>query len=148
MESAEPDPSQSQPSEEEIRKYAEQLRILPVDGVVSDTVMSLLSCAQAKLGRHDARLLIDLASICLDHARAYLPQEAVTQTDSVLGQLRMAQVEAEREVSSAGPQENDLDRVPAPPGRTTTSGSTAGQQPSGSDAQSPSGGGRLWVPGR
>jgi hypothetical protein len=69
-----------------------------------------------KLGRRDARLLIDVAAVALEHARPYLPADLTRQTDQVLGQLRMAQVTAESRVSQQDqPEENDLNLSPAPP---------------------------------
>jgi hypothetical protein len=125
------------PSAEDVRKYVQQMRSLPVEQVLGDVMFSLLNAAQVKLGRRDARLLIDVSTVVLEHARPYLPGELTEQIDQVLGQLRLGQVSAEGHASQAGePEDNDLDRVPAPP-------------PSGA-VQSPAGPGpsKLWVPGR
>jgi hypothetical protein len=93
--------------------YARRLRSLPVDEVLREFLFSLLNTAQVKLGRRDARLLIDVTAVAHDHARHYLPGELTRQIDQVLGQLRMSQVNAE---GRAGHKEdNDLDRLPAPP---------------------------------
>ena len=101
---------------EDARDYARQLRSLPVDQVLGDLLFSLLNAAQVKLGRRDARLLIDVAAVAHEHARPYLPGELSTQIDQVLRQLRMGQVRAEGHASQHGqPEENDLDRLPAPP---------------------------------
>lgn len=123
-------------SAEDVREYVQRLRSLPVDQVISDVVFSLLNAAQVKLGRRDARLLIDVTAVALEHVRAYLPGELTKQIDEVLGQLRLAQVSAEGRAGPAGkPEENDLDRAPVPPP---------------SDASPPAGPGssKLWVPGR
>jgi hypothetical protein len=96
-------------------EYVRRLRSLPVDQVVGDVLFSLLNAAQVKLGRRDARLLIDVAAVAHDHARPYLPGDLTKRIDQVLGQLRLGQVSAEGHASQAGPEENDLDRVPAPP---------------------------------
>ena len=122
---------------EDVREYVQRVRSLPVDQVIGDVVFSLLNAAQVKLGRRDARLLIDMATVALEHARPYLPDELTKQIDQLLGQLRLSQVGAEGHASRRGEvEENDLDRVPAPP-------------PAGA-AQSPAGRapGKLWVPGR
>jgi hypothetical protein len=96
--------------------FARQLRSLPVDEVLREFLFSLLNTAQAKLGRRDARLLIDVTAVAHDHARGYLPGELARQIDQVLGQLRMSQVNAEARAGHQGrPEENDLDRLPAPP---------------------------------
>jgi hypothetical protein len=92
------------------------MRSLPVEQLVADVVLSLLNAAQVKLGRRDARLLIDLGTVVHEHARPYISGEVNTQMDQLLGQLRLSQVSAEaRAGRPAGPEENDLDRVPAPP---------------------------------
>jgi hypothetical protein len=101
---------------EDVREYARRLRSLPVDRVVGDVLFSLLNAAQVKLGRRDARLLIDVTAVAHGHARPYLPDELTERIDQVLGQLRMGQVSAENQASRQGePEENDLDRMPAPP---------------------------------
>ena len=98
---------------EDPREYMRRLRSLPVDQVLGDVLLSLLNAAQVKLGRRDARLLIDVAAVAHGHARAYLPGELAGQVDQVLGQLRMGQVNAENRAGQ--PEENDLDKIPAPP---------------------------------
>lgn len=98
------------------REYARRLRALPVDQVLGDFLFSMLNAAQVKLGRRDARLLIDVAAVAHEHARPHLPGELTRQVDQMLGQLRMGQVSAESRASQQGqPEENDLDRAPAPP---------------------------------
>jgi hypothetical protein len=92
------------------------LRSLPVGQVLGDVLFSLLNAAQVKLGRRDARLLIDVTAVAHEHARPYLPAELTRQIDQVLGQLRLSQVSVESHASQQGqPEENDLDRAPAPP---------------------------------
>jgi hypothetical protein len=101
---------------QDAREYARRLRSLPVDQVVRDVLFSLLNAAQVKLGRRDARLLIDVTAVAHEHARPYLPGELAERIDQVLGELRLGQVNAEGHASRQGePEENDLDRVPAPP---------------------------------
>ena len=103
-------------SAEEAREYVRRMRSLPVDEVIRDVLLGLLNAAQVKLGRRDARLLIDVSTVAHEQARPYLPEELSRQLDQVLGQLRMAQVNAEGHASRQGePEENDLDRPPAPP---------------------------------
>jgi hypothetical protein len=103
-------------SAEDAREYARRLRSLPVDQVLGDFLFRLLDTAQVKLGRRDARLLIDVTAVAHEHARPYLPGELTRQIDQVLGQLRLGQVSAESHPSQQGqPEENDLDRAPAPP---------------------------------
>ena len=80
---------------EDAAEYVHRLRSLPAEQVIGDVVFSLLNAAQVKLGRRDARLLIDLATVAHEHARPYLPGELTRQIDQVLGQLRLGQVSAE-----------------------------------------------------
>ena len=103
-------------SAEDARDYARRLRSLPVDQVIGDFLVSLLNAAQVKLGRRDARLLIDVTAVAHEHARPHLPGEFNRQVDQILGQLRMGQVSAEGRASQRGqPEENDLGQAPASP---------------------------------
>jgi hypothetical protein len=103
------------------REYVQRLRSLPVGQVLGDALFSLLQAAQVKLGRRDARLLIDVTAAAHEHARSYLPGELTRQIDQVLGQLRLGQVSAEGHASQQGqPEENDLDQAPAPPPASAT----------------------------
>jgi hypothetical protein len=103
-------------SAEDVREYVRQLRSLPVDQVIGEVLFSLLNAAQVKLGRRDARLLIDVSTVAHEQARPYLPGELSRQIDQVLGQLRLGQVSAEGHAGRQGePEENDLGRPPAPP---------------------------------
>lgn len=116
MGAAEPGDGPGHEQAQEAREYARRLRSAPVDQVVGDALLILVNAAQVKLGRRDARLLIDVAAVAHEHARAYLPGELTGQVDQVLGQLRLAQVRAEGQSSSKGePEQNDLDRIPGPP---------------------------------
>lgn len=124
-------------SAEDVSEYVQRIRSLPVDQIIGEVVFSMLNAAQIKLGRRDARLLIDLSAVAQEHTRPYLPDELTKQIDQVLGQLRLGQVSAEGHASQRGePEENDLNRVPAPPS------APAPQSPL---SPPPS---KLWVPGR
>jgi hypothetical protein len=102
-------------SADDVRRQMQRMRTLPVDEVIGEAVFMLLNTAQVKLGRRDARLLIDISAVAHEHARPYLPDELTRQIDQVLGQLRMGQVSAEGQASRSGePEANDLDRMPAP----------------------------------
>jgi hypothetical protein len=103
-------------SAEQAREYVRRMRALPVDQVIGEVLFSLLNAAQLKLGRRDARLLIDVSTVAHEQARPHLPTELSRQIDQVLGQLRLGQVSAEGHAGQHGePEENDLDRLPAPP---------------------------------
>jgi hypothetical protein len=102
--------------EQDADEFLRRLRTMPADQVIRDTLLGLLQAAQVKLGRRDARLLIDVAAVAHDHARRYLPGDLTSQIDEILGQLRMGQVSAEGQASQPGPaEENDLENAPAPP---------------------------------
>jgi hypothetical protein len=144
-----------QPSEEEVRAYLGQLRGAPAEQVVAEVASALLNAAQVKLGRKDGRLLLDLAAGVIDGAREHLSGDLVEQVDQVVAQLRVAQVEAEREVAAAGEQghqePNDLGAGPvdAPADAGAQDRAAEGAPPaSPPPATPPSQGSRLWVPGR
>ena len=93
-----------EPSEEEIRAYLSQLRSAPVDQVLAEVSSALVNAAQVKLGRQDARLLLDVVAAVSETVRGQVDDELPNQLDDVLAKLRMAQVEGEREVSAATEQ--------------------------------------------
>jgi hypothetical protein len=163
------DPSQpgqqAEPTEEEVRAYLGQLRAAPVDQVVAEVASALLNAAQVKLGRRDGRLLLDIVADVAERIRATLPAELTDQVDQALTQLRLAQVEAEREVAAAAQQghvePDDLGSTPAGAGADREGGGDAAStgQPgaatpppaTGQEPPPQPGGGaasRLWVPGR
>ena len=119
MDAAQPDGGSEREhrlSADDVREQMQRMRVLPVEQVIADALFSLLNAAQIKLGRRDARLLIDVSAVAHEHARRYLPDELTTQIDQALAQLRLSQVTAEGHATQpAQPEENDLDRVPAPP---------------------------------
>jgi hypothetical protein len=162
------DPSQpgqqAEPTEEEVRAYLGQLRAAPVDQVVAEVASALLNAAQVKLGRRDGRLLLDVVADVAERIRGTLPAELTDQVDQALTQLRLAQVEAEREVAAAAQQghvePDDLGSPPAGAGREGEGAAAASAGERGSSTpppatgqqapQQPGGGAasRLWVPGR
>jgi hypothetical protein len=147
---------QGEPSEEEVRAYLGQLRAAPVDQVVAEVASALLNAAQVKLGRRDGRLLLDLTADLADRARGQLPAELTEQVDQALTQLRLAQVEAEKEVAAAAEQghvePDDLGHAGAtsPRGPGTAAEAPPAATPPQQPPPEPGGGAasRLWVPGR
>jgi hypothetical protein len=104
------------PSPDDVQQHIQRMRELPVEQVIGDIVFSLLNAAQIKLGRRDARLLIDVTAVAHEHARPYLPDKLTKHVDEALGQLRLGQVSAEGPTGAKGePEKNDLERVPTPP---------------------------------
>lgn len=137
------------PSEEEVRQYLAQMRTAPADQVLAEVVQGLLNAAQVKLGRNDARLLLDACAGLVDAVRGRSGEELVKQVDQALSQLRLGQVEAEREVADAGQDEpNDVtDERPAGE-QTGPASSPPPQQPSPQQPpQQGSGASKLWTPG-
>jgi hypothetical protein len=130
-------------SEEDVRDYARRLRSLPVEHVLAEVMFTLLNAAQVKLGRRDARLLIDAVTVSMTHARGYVSAELSSQVDGVLGQLRLVQVAAEGRTSRPDQlaEENDLERMPTPP---AVAQAGPPSEPASNSAQTS----RLWVPGR
>jgi hypothetical protein len=149
-------PGQGEPSEEEVRAYLGQLRAAPVDQVVAEVASALLNAAQVKLGRRDGRLLLDLVGDLADRSRPHLPEELIGQVDDALAQLRMAQVEAEREVAAAAAQgHHEPDDLGGAPSASSQEGAAAAEPAASPPPADPprrdTGGGaasRLWVPGR
>lgn len=139
------------PSEEEVRQYLDQMRSAPVEQVLAEVLQGLLNAAQVKLGRKDARLLLDTAGTITDDAREHLSEQLAQQIDQALSQLRMAQVEAEKEASAQGAVEtNDLGATPDAGGvdaaAPESSDTAAQQEPQpGSPGSQTS---KLWIPGQ
>lgn len=143
---------EGQPSEEEVRAYLSQLRQAPAEQVLAEVLSGLLNAAQVKVGRRDGRLLIDASATLIDEVREHLSEDLRSQVDEVVGQLRMAQVEGEREVAQAAAQgqeePNDLGSAPsgdgAVPGADDGSGGADEPSPGQSSQEA---GSRLWTPG-
>ncbi len=136
-------------SEEELRAALSEMRQAPVGEIVAQVVSVLANGAQVKLGRHDARLLIDLTDTVMKQTRAHLDERFTREVDEVLGQLRMAQVEAERQVAASSEEEqNDLAGAAGTGGQTPAAGQEqqAAQREQPQQPQQP-GGSRLWTPG-
>jgi hypothetical protein len=98
------------------RELVEQLRSTQAEEIVAEVFFMLLNAAQVKLGRRDARLMIDLSTVLLEHASSYVSDPLVKQVEQSLAQLRLGQVSAENEVAKKGHAEpNDLASNPTPP---------------------------------
>ncbi len=152
-----------EPSEEEVRQYLAQMRGAPAEQVLAEVLQGLLNAAQVKLGRADARLLLDAAADVVDRIRPHVSGDLSGQVDDVLSQLRMAQVQAEQEVAESGREEpNDLasggagatPEEPADPAAAPQPGPAPRPGPDGPGAGGPGGAGgsspldKLWIPGR
>lgn len=149
--------NQAPESEAQAREYAAQLRSAPAEQIITELLSGLIHAAQIKLGRRDARLLIDLSTVLHEHARPHLPADLTRQVDQALHQLRLGQVRAEGEVAQRPAEPNDLAEVPAPPAGTPAAPAAAGAaagagQPTATapppPPQQPPAASRLWLPGR
>lgn len=121
-----------QPTEEEMRAYLQELRDTPVGQVITEVLSVLLNAAQVKLGRHDGRLVLDVVALINDTTAPALPEEIVTQVRDALAQLRLAQVEGEKQRDPSEPNDLAAPIAVDPP----ASGQTA----------PPAAGSRLWTP--
>ncbi len=93
-------------SPEDARRFFEQLRATPVEQILTEVFTTLLTAAEVKLGRADARVLIDLCAEVLRAADGRVPAELVKQVEAALGQLRLAQVSAENQPAPGGEAED------------------------------------------
>lgn len=130
-----------------MRAYLEQLREADAAGLVAEAFNLLATGAQVKLGRPDARALIDSLAGMVQAAASVLPPQLVEQMNSGIGQLQLAQVQAERDAAASqqgaagdesAEQAGDASSGTAPP-TTSSPGGNAGSQRMTD---------RLWVPGR
>jgi murein L,D-transpeptidase YcbB/YkuD len=90
--------AQEQPSEEEVRAYLAQLRQANVGEIIAQAFSMLASGAEVKLGRRDARLLIDTTAAVVGAAKDALDERIVEQMNNAVNQLRLAQVDAEKQL--------------------------------------------------
>jgi len=132
-----------QPSEEQLRAALMEMRNSPLDAMAAQVLQILLEGVQIKLGRRDARLLLDATVKVFDHLRPHLDPNLSGQVEQAVAQLRLAQVEAEAEVNAdPTPEPNDVAGGPAVTGDQALS--APGQSAPGAAASGPS---RLWTPG-
>jgi hypothetical protein len=132
------------PSEAELQQMLALMREAPAEQVLVEVVNVLLQAVQVKLGRPDARVLLDAVAAVADAVRGRADAQFTEQVTGAVAQLRLAQVEAEGVAA------------PAVDGSGTASGSAPGSvQGPGRGAPTatsprpePSGGSRLWTPGR
>ena len=138
------------PSEAELEQMLVQMREAPADQVLVEVVNVLLQAAQVKLGRPDARLLIDAVAAVAQAAAGRADAALLGQVGQAVSQLRLAQVEAEGDAQApagtAGTTSSPMPGASAPP-----AGRPAGPAPgpaAGPPPEAPPTGSRLWVPGR
>jgi hypothetical protein len=151
-------PGEQELSEEQIRAYLAQLRQADVSEIIAQAFSMLAQGAEVKLGRGDARLLIDAVSSLTDTVGDGVDERLRSQMDQVVNQLRMAQVDAEKQLAQLReegrlPAEEAGD-VPADAGAATgdadssPEGQAAPSQEPSERSSTPSESSRLWIPGR
>lgn len=152
---------QQELSEEQIRAYLSQLRQADVSEIVAQAFSMLAQGAEVKLGRQDARTLIDAVTAITEQVGDTVDERLKDQMEQVVNQLRMAQIDAEKQLAQMREEgrlpDEETGEVPAdasPPDEGEAAGQSPPQDPSGqqrgagqpgqgSDASS-----RLWIPGR
>jgi hypothetical protein len=152
-----------QPDEEQTQAMLAQMRVTPVDQHLAQVLQLLLEGVQVKIGRNDGRLLLDATSTFVEHVRPYADANLIQQVDEALGQLRMAQVQAEAELQRAAIEEGhaEINDLPTPPrgfgqapepsdvdGADDGDGISAGASTPQPPAAPAAPGARLWTPGR
>lgn len=153
--------SSGQPSEEEMRAYLAQLREADPVEIVAQAYTMLGTGAEVKLGRPDARTLIDALAGLVESVQARLPADLVERMRGGLTQLQMAQVESEQSGDSPpSGSPSAQERPDQPSGREPQEGGSQDPPQTGSSQTGPpqsgsSRGGdpnkmtdRLWIPGR
>ena len=112
-------------------------------GLVAEAYNLLAAGAQVKLGRSDARTLIDAMSALTQVASPALPQELAQQMTQGVQQLQLAQVEAERQVAAEAQQQ----ATAAEPGAEDAPATPPAPQQTPQQSQQRMTD-RLWIPGR
>jgi hypothetical protein len=151
------DPTQQtrQPTQEELQAYLQQLRGADVAEIVVQAYTVLGTGAEVKLGRPDARTVIDAMLAMVNALQGRIEPQLHQQMTSGVNQLQIAQVEAERKVAAqqAAPQQG-TDQA-AQSGQGAEGPAPAAGQPSEEAAGAGPGGeaqqrmtDRLWIPGR
>jgi hypothetical protein len=132
---------QGGPSEEEVQQYLEQLRSAEASEIIAQAFNMLATGAQVKLGRPDARVLIDALAGMVDNVGGQLPEQIGQQMRDSVGQLQSAQVQAEQEAAGAQPGEQQE----APSGADQAGEAQSAGEQSGSGQRMTD---RLWIPGQ
>lgn len=135
------------PTEAEMQQMLAQMREAPAEQVLVEVINALLQASQVKLGRPDARLLIDAVAAMADAVQGRADASLLDQVSQAITQLRLAQVEAE---GGDGGEQADGGEAGTPP--PAAEGPSAGPGPASSPPDGPPAAGgqpsRLWVPGR
>lgn len=150
----------AQPTEAEMRAYVEQLRAADPAELLVQAYTMLGTGAEVKLGRPDARVLIDAMAAMVAAVGQRVPGDLAGQLQNGVAQLQTAQVQAEQHLAAQSGGEQPAGSAAQRPAATqqpagTQQPSGAAQQPAGAQrpagAEQPSGQratDRLWIPGR
>jgi hypothetical protein len=141
--------SPDQLSDEELRQYVAQLRESPVSDLLAQAYTMIGAWAEAKLGRRDARTLIDALAGLVQGAEPGLDKDLARQMREGVGQLQMAQVQVEQQL--AAQQQQQAGEAAEPEASEQSAQEPArpqsppGQQPAQESRPMTD---RLWIPGR
>jgi hypothetical protein len=139
------DPMTDGPTEEEMRAYLENLRQAQPVEIVVQAFGLLATASEVKLGRVDARVLIDGMAALVEATAERMPDEIVDRMQQTVVQLQMAQVQAERDVATAEQTEQDAGEVDEGAGAQQAPPQQGQPQPGQQDQTMTD---RLWIPGR
>lgn len=133
-------------SQEELKAYMERLREADPREILAQAFTMLGTGAEVKLGRPDARLLIDAMAALTQVVGGRVSDDLARGMHNGVAQLQMAQVQMEGQAGhpeGGGDEGQSAERAeeaePSQPGTPPRQGSEA-QQESMTD--------RLWIPGR
>ena len=138
-------------SEEELRQYFAQLREAPAAELVAQAYTMIGTWAEAKLGRRDARTLIDALSGFVQGAEPGLGGDLATRMRDGISQLQMAQVQAEQQLAAQRPAGEAAGAEPRPASQSQAQQSQQRARPQPQAQPQQSQGAmtdRLWIPGR
>lgn len=102
-----------QPSEQEIMAMIAQLREAPVRDIILQGLGLIVSGAEAKIGRPDARPLIDVVAAVVDTAGEHLG-DVKDQLEAMVNQLKTAQVQVESQAGEGSDGSEAEAPAPAP----------------------------------
>lgn len=128
-------------SQEELEAYMERLRDADATEVLVQAFTMLGTGAEVKLGRPDARLLIDAMAALANAAGSSVSDDLAKGMQNSVAQLQMGQVQIERQTSQqeGGTGAEQAEGAQQPP-------SAPPPQEPGTREQSMTD--RLWIPGR
>jgi hypothetical protein len=132
------------PTEAELQMMLAQMREAPAEQVLVEVINALLQAVQVKLGRPDARILLDAVAAMAESVRGRADAQLVDQVAGAVTQLRLAQVEAEGG-ASGGAGADGAGEGPIAAGEPRDAQAAA---PSPEAQPGQQGASRLWVPGR